>query len=111
MGDSMSDSMSDDEYALVMPYVVVESNGGPYPDGPFVAGARFGAANAQLAAMDARVQEWADTIERELVPQYDLLAMHHGFVMTAEPWEEAPDDWVLVTFRRPADTTEGVTDG
>ena len=90
-----------DGYGLVMPFVCVTSKGGPYDDAAFVAGARYG---QDAAAIEAAGVEWDGYVYPEMVPQYDLLAMHHGFTMHAEPWAEHPDEWVWVTFTRaPAD--------
>ena len=33
----------------------------------------------------------------DVVPQLDLLAMHHGYTMTTEPFD---DDWIYVEMRR-----------
>jgi hypothetical protein len=86
-------------YGLVMPFVVIESQGGSYKDDAFVAGVRFQQDRSELEAAP-HIVEWANYVFPSMVPQYDLLAMHLGFTMTAEPWEEHPGDWVLVTFRR-----------
>lgn len=102
--------MPDDErdtFGLVMPFVVTTGQGGPYDSAAFVAGCRFEADAAELKAAPHTLS-WANYVYPAMVPQYDLLAMHHGFVMTAEPWAEYPDEWVLVTFTRPE---EVVTDG
>lgn len=91
----MSDEHS--EYGHVMPFIVCASRGGPYDDKAFVAGARFGALDQRLAVRPAVVIQSYEP--PELLSQLDLLAMHHGYEMTSEPWEQAPDEWALVTFR------------
>lgn len=90
----------DDEqhYGLVMPFVCCTSNGGTLDDHAFVVGVRYGVAETELRLSSP--DEWADYITPDMVAQYDLLAMHLGYTMTAEPWEEHPDDWVLVTFTK-----------
>ena len=95
----MSDA-DEAEYGLVMPFVVCASDGGPYDDAAFVAGCRFGhdAEKVKLGGRD--VQSWGFVVMTPMVPQYDLLAMHHDFVMTSEPWEDHPDEWTFVTFAR-----------
>ena len=45
--------------------------------------------------------EWQTTAIPEMVPQYDLLAMQHNFVMEVEPWDEHPDEWVFIVFKQP----------
>lgn len=89
----------EDEYGLVMPFVVTKSHGGPLDDHAFVAGAAFGQHDAELRAAP-RTMAWSTYVVPDMVAQYDLLAMHHGFTMKAEPWDEHPDDWVLVTFTK-----------
>lgn len=92
------------QFSMLMPYVACQSNDGAFEDRAFVAGSRLGQAWAELKSCP-RATGWADYVEPEMVAQYDLLAMHFGFVMTAEPWPEHPDDWVRVVFTRP--TVEG----
>lgn len=85
------------EYDLVMPFVVCGEDG-PYDDGSFVAGWVCGRADAQLKALEgtrATIEFYADP---RLVPQLDLIAMHHGLTLTHEPWEEHPDEWTAVTI-------------
>lgn len=83
------------------PFVVTQENGGPYEAAAFVAGAEYG-------YLDALMEVGRPSIERyvapELVKQLDLAAMHRGYVLTSEPWDEHPDEWTLVTLvRRPAE--------
>jgi hypothetical protein len=96
-----SDEVPDDEsaeYGLVMPYVVCASKDGPYEDGAFVAGIYFGEANTILR--EAKPDKYERYIPSPLVPQLDLVAMKEGYELTAEPWDEHPDEWTLCTFRR-----------
>lgn len=89
------------EFGLVMPFVVCKSNGGPFDDHAFVAGARYGQIEEEAKTIDAGGEKsWY--AEPGLVPQLDLLAMHHGLTMATVPWDEHPDEWTLVTFSRPA---------
>jgi hypothetical protein len=46
----------------------------------------------------AVVLNW--TVPSALVPQLDLLAAKHGYKMTAEPWEEHPDEWTFTSFEK-----------
>lgn len=90
--------MTDDdgEYQLLFPFVVCASEGGPYDDRAFVAGVRFGQILEQARTLaPGRSMTW--TVEPVLVPQLDLLAMHHDWRITTEP---DSGEWVQVTFRR-----------
>lgn len=108
--------MSDDEsakYGLVMPFVVVDSVGGPYEDAAFVAGWDCAVMDEALAALAAQRRNGltAATVQRyvkpEAVPQLDLVAMQHGFTLTAE---DAEHGWVAAVFAfQPA--TPGATEG
>lgn len=86
------------EWGLVMPFVICRSNGGTYDDHAFVAGARYGEAHYKLRAESP--DTWKDYVFPDAVAQYELLAMDQGYKMTAEPWDEHPDEWVLVTFNK-----------
>lgn len=98
--DNLDRPEPDDEMSLVFPFVVCESNGGPYADDPFVAGYQAGQIDRALAAMAAVGGSRAKfTVRSALVPQLELIAMHHGFpVVVAEPWGEGPEwSWVTIT--------------
>lgn len=41
---------------------------------------------------------FSEYVEPALIPQLDLLAMHLGWTLTAEPWDDHPDEWVLASF-------------
>jgi hypothetical protein len=83
---------------LVMPFVVCQSEGGPYDDVSFVAGYTAGLLDADLrSAAWARVER-GFPIPTPLVPQADLIAMRHGYALEATPWDDAPEEWTFVTF-------------
>lgn len=86
-------------YGLVFPFVVCASNGGPYDDHAFVAGARFGALSAKAEAGGQRIESYEPP---ELVEQIDLLAMHYGYSLASEPWDGAPDEWAHVVLIKAA---------
>lgn len=92
-------------FGLVMPFVVVTSVGGPYDDTAFVAGCYY--ADIDRVLKDWGPPEYSAYVYPALVPQLDLLAMHHGYTMVSEPWEDHPDDWTLVTFSRPCPACDG----
>lgn len=86
--------MSDDpEYALLMPFVVCASQCGPYDDASFTAGWECALVDAALAAGPIRVTR---TVLTESLPQYDLIAMRHGYRM--ETGETAIPGWSYVVF-------------
>jgi hypothetical protein len=88
--------MSDEPgYQMVMPFVVCQSQGGPYEDRSFVAGVQAGSLDHSLSTGPSPTAVY---LHPDLVPQADLLAMRHGYSLTTEPWVERPDEWVLCTF-------------
>lgn len=90
--------MSDEpfNYGLVMPFVVCQSQGGPYDDVPFVAG-------YECAMVDGLLLQEVEMLERTVrtanVPQLDLIAMQRGYVMATEASED-PEEWTFATFTR-----------
>lgn len=82
-------------YELVMPFVVCQPEG-PYESTAFVAGCAFGDHLARLGI--EKPEEWEAYVAPAMIPQYDLLAMHYGYKMESEPWDEHPDEWTLVRF-------------
>lgn len=80
-------------FELVMPFVVCASEGGPYDDAAFVAGARMA---STMHALEAGPAEHASYEHPPLLPQLDLVAMHAGYSMTTERYS---DEWMLCTFR------------
>jgi hypothetical protein len=90
--------MSEPEYGLVYPFVVCQSQGGPYDDGAFVAGCRFGVVREKCERGDPVIEGYEPVA---LVPQLDLLAMAKGYDLVSEPWEDDPDGyWSLVTLTK-----------
>lgn len=88
---------SEDGMNLVMPLIVVASNGGPYDDQSFVAGMNL----QQLwCVLERKPMSYQQFVRSSLVPQIDLLAMHFGYRMTAEPWTPEPDLWTFAKFGR-----------
>jgi len=91
--------MSDEaDYNLVMPFVIVKSNGGPYDDAAFVAGINCGQLMAELQALAAHQaiphQRW---MRPELMPQIDLIAMQHGYELRLKEIDDA-SGYQLVDF-------------
>lgn len=70
--------MSDEHgWELVMPFVVVRSEGGPYDDASFVAG--WDAAVIDCFLVADRPAECTFDVREPLVPQVDLIAMKRGY--------------------------------
>lgn len=95
----------DEQYDLVMPFVIVASTGGPFDDAAFVAGVTCGALDQELAitaAVHALPRE--RYIDARLIPQVDLIAMRHGY-QTRLGDLDVPSGWQVVEFAWP-DTEE-----
>jgi hypothetical protein len=95
---NLSPEHAEGEYAPVMPFVLCKSNGGPFDDAAFVAGATCGALIEEL-----RMLRLTAAIPRErymdarYLPQVDLIAMAHGYAVTLGDLDEA-SGWQAVTF-------------
>ena len=85
-----------ESYGLSLPFVCVESVGGPYEDEAFVAGFQVGSIVAALSS--ASTQYLDATVRSGVVDQLDLAAVAHGYQMTREAWSEAPEEWTFVKF-------------
>lgn len=79
----MSDDEHESEYRLLMPFVVVQSVGGPYDDASYVAGWNLGYLDARLQFSPRQPVEV--TINTSNRPQVDLVAMKHGYTLDTEP--------------------------
>lgn len=98
------------EFSLAMPFVTVQSKGGPHEDNAYTAGYEMGALDMRLRAAVALGTKPAEVcIRRESVLQCDLIAMRNGLVATVIPFEwgdEISDDniaaaegeWARVAF-------------
>jgi hypothetical protein len=85
------------DWGLVMPFVVVTSTGGPYDDDAFVAGYQCGEIDRALKTIRAAGGSRLDaTVRSAVVSQLDLIAMRHGFKLTARPTEV--DGWSTAEF-------------
>ena len=90
--------MSDHEepqFDLVMPFITVESKGGPHDDDAYVAGYEMGRLDAVLAAGPLRHDT---TIHSVSARQADLLAMRHGY--RASIVESETTGWSHAVFTR-----------
>lgn len=87
-----------DIYELAMPFITVLSRGGPHDDHAYTAGFEMG----RLYGLMEAGQPLPDcTVQTVNVPQLDLCAMKHGYLLTAEPAVEHPE-WSLCQFTQQA---------
>lgn len=91
----MDEDDNEPGYDLVMPFLPVQSKGGPYADDAFVAGYQMGLLDAQLGDSIFDQGRAILVTNRE---QADLIAMRHGFIV--EFTGEEIDGWVCMTLRR-----------
>lgn len=101
---------ADEEFEMLMPFVVVSSVGGPFDDGAYTAGWEMGALDARLAAAKHHALGCPTVVlRRENVPQAELVAMKHGMVLAeieSVPSDEISDahfeaavrEWAHVRF-------------
>lgn len=96
--------MSEDEvdFGLVMPFVVCQSQGGPYEDEAFCAGWSLGLIAAKLSEYAVDRVPMTTVVRTPSLPQVELLAMQHGYLTAVEHFDGAPDEWSTVTFVVPA---------
>jgi hypothetical protein len=100
------DSQSDEEstYALVMPFVVCASHGGPLEDHPFVIGYELGGLGAELSMCETLgSQPYPRYVHEEGVAQLDLIAMRHGYVLSLGELDDS-EEWRYVDFIRYRET-------
>lgn len=94
-----------DEFSLMMPFVVVESNGGPYDDAAFVAGYQCGTVDAKLAAAKAvGANHLVEVCYSDLRAQIDLIAMRHGYTVDVV---DEDDEWSTYSFLMDVEQIEG----
>lgn len=65
-------------YELIMPFLPVQSKGGPYDDAAYVAGYEMGKLDGDLAQAGAH-EPLTITVHRDNQEQADLIAMRHGY--------------------------------
>lgn len=95
--------MDDDDegfsYDLVMPFLPVQSRGGPHDDDAFVAGYEMGLLDAQLGRSEF---DQGRAIRADNREQADLIAMRHGY--TGEFTSDDGTGWVHMKIHQ-ADLT------
>lgn len=95
--DEYDDRDHSDE--LVMPFICVQSAGGPYDDRSFVAGFQLG--GVQRALQIAGTLACTVLLYTEAVRQADLIAMAEGFKM--DVLSVTSDGWTHVGFTKVPD--------
>lgn len=86
-------------YELVYPFILAESNGGPYPDGAFTAGFELGILEQRLRTLTAvEGDRTVITIRTDHIRQAELIAMHHGFPGITT--EHHDDGWSTIVLTR-----------
>lgn len=109
----MSDSEHQAGWSLVMPFVVVASAGGPYDDGAYVAGYEVGSLDVRLAL--EKPESLDLTLRTANLPQVDLVAMRHGYIVERPGGPIDPDaevvGWTRVSLRRPVQAIDAPESG
>jgi hypothetical protein len=86
----------DTRSGIVMPFVVVASQGGPYDDASYFAGYEMGLLSAALGMQPAGFRTRIHAGNRA---QADLLAMKHGYTLHVEEIrDERLGEWLDATF-------------
>lgn len=98
----MTEPQQPGEHFLVMPFVACSSKGGRYEDHAYAAGYEAGQLDSLLAANRHDVVHVVTlTIHADNRAQADLIAMRHGYTMTAEqPAEPEFHEWLYVAFTK-----------
>lgn len=90
---------ADSDYELFMPFIVVESQGGPFPDEPFVVGYELGLLDQELQTLanvgPGRAVPIGRYVHTQGLPQVDLIAMRNGYTIdTSEGHSDATWTWI-----------------
>ncbi len=100
--DDLSDftpDADDDGFDLVYPFVVCESQGGPYADEPFAAGFAAGRLDLCLeTAARVGATQVRYLLRTDLIPQAELMAMNYGYPTMDVTTSEQHPEWSQVVF-------------
>jgi hypothetical protein len=93
---------TDADYELFMPFIVVESQGGPFPDEAFVVGYELGLLDQELQTL-ANVGPTRGTpagryVHTTGLPQADLVAMRNGYTIDTSEGQ-SDSTWTWIEFR------------
>ena len=104
------DMPDEEEWALVVPFVVCTSQGGPYDDDSFVAGFQAGQIDQALAVLSVSGGDrYHTTVRTALMPLLELIAMNRGFgTVTAGEVTDTDDhpalpEWTYLSISRGED--------
>ena len=92
-------------YELVMPFITVASKGGPHDDASYCAGWQCGGIDALLGMLAQVRGEFTVTALPEVVPQFDLIAMKHGYQAWRTGDVDPSDTYVSIRFNPAPDAT------
>lgn len=90
-------------FEMIMPFVVVDTEGGPFDDASYCAGYEAGRwASKVEAAKSLRLDVQRETVHRANLPQLDLVAMRYGAQLAVHDWQEDIDEgtqaqWAVVS--------------
>lgn len=89
-----------EEFDLVMPFVTVQSVGGPHDDNSYVAGYEMGSLDKVLTqrALQGAMTPFRSVLRADNRAQADLIAMQHGYAMSVNATED--EHWIGVEFTR-----------
>jgi hypothetical protein len=93
------------EFGLVMPFVTVQSKGGPHDDDSYVAGFQMGGLDANLKVAKTVSHSVLGLIRAENRDQADLIAMKHGFNMRITT--DTGTGWLGIVFTNADEVSEG----
>lgn len=93
MGDFEFEDENGKTWELAVPFVVCQSQGGPFEDDAFVAGFHMGKLDTELKAKPPFLQSVVREVTRD---QVDLIAMSNGYTATFA--ESADPQWTTVDF-------------
>jgi hypothetical protein len=91
----VTDPAEPESYSLVMPFVPVASNGGPYDDLAYAAGWEMGALDAALRLKGPVTTTLA--VRAANGAQAELIAMRHGYRTRIAPHD---DHWSMLWLHR-----------
>ncbi len=83
-------------FGLVMPFVVAQSQGGPFEDQAYIAGYEMGLLAAELE--HSRPHYLRRTLHTANLRQVDLIAMRYGYSLRSQVCPQA--DWTEVELVR-----------
>ena len=90
-----------EHYELIMPFLPVQSRGGPLDDNAYAAGFEMGALDAQLSLQHFPFPDVDITIHTVNIEQADLIAMRYGYAVELST-PDPTNTWRHLKLRRRA---------